>query len=141
MQMVYSAKNNCFFYERELSLYKSAGWDISDVLTIPYSQYFEFIQDRTLEGKMRIAGIDGMPAWGEIPPLSEDEVIKEIERQRNSLLTQASNTISIWQSELLIGVISDHDKKSLIAWIDYIKAVKAVHASVLPVKWPSKPDT
>ena len=139
--MLFSAKNNCFFDNRDLPSFVLSGWDISDALPISYMQYLEFTKDRSLEGKVRIVGCDGMPTWGSIPPLSGDEVILEIERQRNLLLTQARYTISIWQSELLIGMIDEKDKALLIAWIEYIKAVRAVHASVLPVRWPVTPET
>ncbi|MBV7691004.1 tail fiber assembly protein, partial [Limnobaculum sp. M2-1] len=49
-------------------------------------------------------------------------------------------TISFWQTELQLGIISDGDKADLIAWMQYIKAVKAVDVSMTPdFTWPTLP--
>jgi hypothetical protein len=47
-------------------------------------------------------------------------------------LSKAQETISFWQTELQLGIISDEDKASLIAWMQYIKAVQAVDTSTTP---------
>ncbi|MCV5977603.1 tail fiber assembly protein, partial [Escherichia coli] len=45
------------------------------------------------------------------------------------------------QTELQLGIISDEDKASLIAWMNYIKAVQAVDTSKAPdITWPDKPE-
>ncbi|QLO47191.1 tail fiber assembly protein [Enterobacter cloacae] len=63
------------------------------------------------------------------------------EQQKAALLVQAQATISLWQTELQLGIISDEDKASLIAWMNYIKAVQAVDASAAPdINWPEKPE-
>ncbi|MBV7694091.1 tail fiber assembly protein, partial [Limnobaculum sp. M2-1] len=57
----------------------------------------------------------------------------EIANQKKSaLLVEAQETISFWQTELQLGIISDGDKADLIAWMQYIKAVKAVDVSMTP---------
>ncbi|WGE30735.1 tail fiber assembly protein [Edwardsiella tarda] len=41
----------------------------------------------------------------------------------------------------MLGIISDGDKAKLTAWMEYIKAVKAVDTSTAPnVAWPLKPE-
>lgn len=63
------------------------------------------------------------------------------EQQKAALLVQAQATISLWQTELQLGIISDEDKASLIARMNYIKAVQAVDASAAPdINWPEKPE-
>ena len=63
------------------------------------------------------------------------------EQQKAALLVEAQATISLWQTELQLGIISDDDKASLIAWMNYIKAVQAVDTSAAPdVSWPDKPE-
>ncbi|WP_316389686.1 tail fiber assembly protein [Enterobacter cloacae] len=63
------------------------------------------------------------------------------EQQKAALLLEAQATISLWQTELQLGIISDEDKASLIAWMNYIKAVQAVDTSKAPdVTWPDKPE-
>jgi hypothetical protein len=63
------------------------------------------------------------------------------EQQKAALLVEAQATISLWQTELQLGIISDDDKASLIAWMNYIKAVQAVDPSAAPdINWPEKPE-
>lgn len=63
------------------------------------------------------------------------------EQQKAALLLEAQATISLWQTELQLGIISDEDKASLIAWMNYIKAVQAVDTSTAPdINWPEKPE-
>lgn len=63
------------------------------------------------------------------------------EQQKAALLLEAQATISLWQTELQLGIISDEDKARLIAWMNYIKAVQAVDTSAAPdINWPEKPE-
>ena len=42
------------------------------------------------------------------------------------------------RTELALGIISDDDKASLIGWLQYTKAVKAVDTSkILDLCWPT----
>ncbi len=45
------------------------------------------------------------------------------------LHVEAKNIISGWKAELSLEIISDEDKASLIGWLAYIKALKAVDTS------------
>ena len=66
--------------------------------------------------------------------------VEAAEQQKTALLAEAQATISLWQTELQLGIISDEDKASLIAWMNYIKAVQAVDTSTAPdIEWPDKP--
>ncbi len=62
------------------------------------------------------------------------------EQQRGSLLAEAQITISIWQTELQLGIISDGDKASLIHWLSYIKELQAIDIDAAPdISWPVTP--
>ena len=66
--------------------------------------------------------------------------VKAADKQKTALLVEAQETISFWQTELQLGIISDEDKASLIAWMQYIKTVQAVDTSKAPdIIWPEKP--
>ncbi|EEZ4302370.1 tail fiber assembly protein [Enterobacter hormaechei] len=66
--------------------------------------------------------------------------VKAAEQQKAALLLEAQTTISLWQTELQLGIISDEDKASLIAWMKYIKALQAVDISTAPgITWPTPP--
>lgn len=63
------------------------------------------------------------------------------EQKKAALLAEAQSTISLWQTELQLGIISDDDKASLIAWLKYIQALNAVDTSIAPdIEWPVKPE-
>ncbi|HCD5403029.1 MULTISPECIES: tail fiber assembly protein [Escherichia] len=68
--------------------------------------------------------------------------VEAAEQQKAALLLEAQTTISLWQTELQLGIISDEDKASLIAWMSYIKALQAVDISTAPVIiWPVPPES
>lgn len=63
------------------------------------------------------------------------------EQKKTNLLNAANSKISLWQTELQLGIISDDDKAALIAWIGYIKAVKETDTSNAPdIEWPLPPQ-
>ena len=140
MEMVYSASNNSFFAKNDIEKYEAAGWELSDVVDVAYDTYLEFIEDRTLKGKIRIAGDDGHPAWADIPPLTHEQEVSKAEDNRQSMLANANAITADWRTELALNIISDEDKSRLIEWMQYIKAVKAVDTSTAPnITWPDQP--
>ncbi|MDT7168171.1 MULTISPECIES: tail fiber assembly protein [Enterobacteriaceae] len=67
--------------------------------------------------------------------------VREAERQKSALLVEAQSAISLWQTELQLGIISDKDKASLIKWVKYIQELNAVKTATAPdIEWPVKPE-
>ncbi|ENI0752602.1 tail fiber assembly protein, partial [Escherichia coli] len=93
MEMVYSASNNSFFAKNDVAKYEQAGWELADIVEVTYDTYLEFIEDRTLQGKVRIAGDDGLPTWGEIPPPTHEEQIAAAELEKQQLINQVNEYI------------------------------------------------
>lgn len=93
------------------------------------------------EGKVRGVDENGYPVWLDIPLPSPEELAADAERKRGVLLNEAQSTISLWQTELQLDIISDDDKASLIAWMKYIQALNAVDTTTAPdIEWPVKPE-
>ncbi|ELQ3973074.1 tail fiber assembly protein [Escherichia coli] len=66
--------------------------------------------------------------------------VEAAEQQKSAFLAEAQETISLWQTELQLGIISDKDKASLILWLTYIKELQAVVPEAAPgIKWPTPP--
>nr|WP_244452673.1 tail fiber assembly protein [Escherichia coli] len=83
---------------------------------------------------------NGKPVAVEPPPPTKEEAVNYAEQQKAALLLEAQEAISLWQTELQLGIISDEDKANLITWINYIKEVKAVDTSTAPdITWPTPP--
>ncbi|EQB8764063.1 tail fiber assembly protein [Enterobacter roggenkampii] len=67
--------------------------------------------------------------------------VREAGQKKSALLVEAQSTISLWQTELQLGIISDDDKASLITWMKYIQALNAVDTPTAPdIEWPVKPE-
>lgn len=67
--------------------------------------------------------------------------VEAAEQQKAALLTEARTTISLWQTELQLGIISDEDKASLITWLAYIKQLQSTDTSNAPdINWPQRPE-
>ncbi|WP_218070397.1 tail fiber assembly protein [Escherichia coli] len=78
--------------------------------------------------------------------LTAEEWLLKAESERSTLISGAKEAISLWQSELLLGTISDEDKESLTEWIAYIKALQSLDLSQVSdetafnsINWPEKP--
>ncbi|HCD9774105.1 tail fiber assembly protein [Enterobacter hormaechei] len=66
--------------------------------------------------------------------------VEAAEQQKAVLLLEAQATISLWQTELQLGIISDGDKASLISWLSYIKALQTVDTDAASdINWPVSP--
>ncbi|QGG10952.1 tail fiber assembly protein [Enterobacter cancerogenus] len=80
-------------------------------------------------------------AWVTDEDAQKNGQVKEAEQKKSALLSAAQSTISLWQTELQLGIINDDDKASLIEWMKYIQALNAVDTSTAPdIEWPVKPE-
>ncbi|GAB4593397.1 phage tail fiber assembly protein [Edwardsiella tarda] len=67
--------------------------------------------------------------------------IAHAEVKKSELLAEAQATISLWQTELQLGIISNEDKDKLVAWMKYIQAINIIDTSLAPdITWPIKPE-
>lgn len=136
----YSAKNNVFIAAGSSLLETDAFADSVVVSNEIFSEFFIGEKD----GKRRVANVEGLPVWEDIPPLTQEELqaiaIQEAENRKAHLLAEAVEITREWQTDLLLGIISDEDKARLIAWRSYIKKLNEVDTSLIPdVSWPTPP--
>ena len=67
--------------------------------------------------------------------------VKSAARQKSALISEVNAVTQAWQTQLLLGIITDADKVTLTKWMKYIQAVQAVDVSESPeISWPSPPD-
>ncbi|EHW2658942.1 TPA: tail assembly chaperone [Escherichia coli] len=142
MEMVYSASNNSFFAKNDVAKYEQTGWELADIVEVTYDTYLEFIEDRTLQGKVRIAGDDGLPAWGEIPPPTHEEQIAAAELEKQQLINQVNEYIysKQWPGKAAIGRLKGEELAQYNLWLDYLDALELVDTSSAPdIEWPTPP--
>lgn len=140
MKYRYSAATNAFYpwtlkddYLKE-DVWPESGVDVDEGV-------FEVFSGVPPDGKIRSNDKKGYPCWIDIPPLTEAQLIAQVEAKRSELLFSAKEHISLWQTELQLGIISDDDKASLITWMKYIQSLNEVDTSTAPnIEWPVKPE-
>lgn len=137
---VYSATHNAFFPLSFIDEYTDlAGWDLSDAIEVDDTVYHMFINPP--EGKRRIAGKDGLPAWGDIPLPTNEELIAEAEAKKQTLLAEVNDETQILQTKLALKRIKTGELELLNAWLDYLDLLEAVDTSLAPdIDWPQKPQ-
>ncbi|UXY12110.1 tail fiber assembly protein [Kosakonia sp. ML.JS2a] len=79
--------------------------------------------------------------WVTDSTAQHDAQIASAEQKKTQLLNAAKNTISLWQTALQLGRLSEANKARLIAWMDYIDAVQAIDSAQAPdINWPAQPE-
>ncbi|CDL31973.1 tail fiber assembly protein [Enterobacter hormaechei] len=83
-------------------------------------------------------------------PVLANPVIDYLEKAislRDSKLDEAKREISLWQSELLLGIISDNDRELLQKWILYIRQLQGMtfaenmdEDNFGTIIWPEPPE-
>lgn len=77
------------------------------------------------------------------PPINytEDELIEQAAAKKQGLLSQANSFTQPWQTQLMLGIISDPDKELLTKWMKYYQEVQAIDVSKAPnIIWPGIPS-
>ncbi|EFB9807897.1 TPA: tail fiber assembly protein [Escherichia coli] len=136
---LYDAKTNAFYPIAMRDDYENAGMWPEKGIEVDEDVFASF--QESVPGKIRAADKKGNPVWVDAPEPSKEQLIAMTGQRKAALLTEAQSTISLWQTELQLGIISDDDKASLIAWMKYIQALNAVDTSTAPdIEWPVKPE-
>lgn len=139
----YSAKNNGFYHSELEGDYKSSpdGWP-DDAVAVSDEQYQKLLNGQA-GGKVIAADSDGNPKLTD--PVIDWQA--KAEAQRQSLLSAANTTISLWQTKLLAGKqLSDEQKKKLDTWLAYMDELEAldfinidIDEKYHTIEWPVKP--
>lgn len=94
-------------------------------------------------GMVRIAGDDGHPAWGEIPPPSKEQQITAGRHDQQRLIDAANAYIGgkQWPGKAAIGRLKGDELAQYNIWLDYLDALEAVDTSSAPnIGWPAQPE-
>jgi len=79
--------------------------------------------------------------WVTDSAAQQASLVTSAEQSKTQRLKEAKESISVWQTELQLGIISDDDKASLVRWLEYIKGVQAVDTTSAPdIRWPEQPQ-
>lgn len=79
--------------------------------------------------------------WVTDTDAQRDAVMSKAASEKSAMISEANSVTQAWQTQLLLGIITEEDKASLTAWMKYIQAVQAVNATDAPdIIWPQKPE-
>ncbi|HHK9549133.1 TPA: tail fiber assembly protein, partial [Citrobacter freundii] len=111
-----------------------AGWP-EDAIPVSDSDY-KALFDAQAQGKIIKPDDSGYPVVSE-PVI---DFTSQANSKRDGLLSEANVITADWRTELALDVITDDDRVKLIAWMQYIKALKSVDtSSPADIVWPEKP--
>lgn len=79
--------------------------------------------------------------WITDPAEEKAAANKEARERQAVLITEANSITQAWQTQLLLGIITEEDRALLTEWMKYIQAVQAVNVTDAPdIIWPQKPE-
>ncbi|MEM7925907.1 tail fiber assembly protein [Morganella morganii] len=134
----FSPSTVSFYPELMLDDYRDAGTLPDDLVSVENEVFAEF-SGTPPDGKVR-GVIKGKPAWVDIPPLTAEELIQQAEETKQRLIAEASQKTQLWQTQLMLGIITEEDKASLKEWMLHVQEVQAVDPSLgADVVWPTPP--
>lgn len=140
MKYLWSALNNAFFPEPLLEDYRSAEWDLSDLIEVSADTFTEFSASKV--GKVRVVGSDKMPAWADLPPPTHDQLVATAMAERQNRIDQANDYMisKQWPGKAAIGRLKGDELAQYNLWLDYLDELEVVDTSTAPdVKWPAQP--
>ncbi|MEY0170139.1 tail fiber assembly protein [Providencia rettgeri] len=140
MNYYYSATMNAFYLVSMKQNYIDAGSFPDDAKEIEDDIFQQFSASVPPEGKMRIAGEDGLPAWADIPPPTQEELIQQAKYEKQDRLQEASKIIAPLQDATDLGMATESEVAILNKWREYRVLLNRVDTSAtLDIKWPEKP--
>lgn len=100
-----------------------------------------FKTQQTPEGKVWASDDQGLPQLIDIPAPTQEELIAEADAEKTSRIAEANNVTQMWQTQLMLGIITPEDKASLTEWMQYVQVVQEIDTSTAPdINWPDKPE-
>lgn len=80
-------------------------------------------------------------AWVTDAAAQQAALIADTELKKTQLLNLAKERISLWQTELQLGIIADANRAALTNWVQYIQALQTVDSGLAPdINWPEQPQ-
>lgn len=137
----WSATQNTFYLIADLLTYiRNNNWP-DDATEVSDELFAEFAAFQNGDGKIRGAGVDGLPAWVTPPEPSKDELIRNAENQRSILMAKASLEIELLTDAAADGSITDDENELLAKWKSYRLALRRLDLNTAPdIDWPDTPS-
>lgn len=135
MKIFYSASKNIFYPEIDFPLYQAAESLPDDLVEVSEAIFQEF--SAFVNGdQVRVAGLDGFPAWGDRPALT----VASAAIKKNAAMSSANAAIAPLQDAVDLDIATDEEKTLLLAWKKYRVLLMRIDTSKAPgIEWPTPP--
>ncbi|MES0243759.1 tail fiber assembly protein [Citrobacter cronae] len=138
---MYAFSNGNFYPLSMREVYETSDSWPTEYIEVDESVFTEF-STTPPEGKIRGTGDDGMPAWVDIPPPTQAEIIAEAEREKQRRIDAANEFMNSkqWPGKAALGRLKGDELAQYNLWLDYLDALEAVDTSSAPdINWPTPP--
>jgi len=79
-------------------------------------------------------------AWVTDAAKQKNAQIAEAVAEQAGLISAANTKTQLWQTQLMLGIITDADKATLTNWMKYVQAVQTIDTGTAPdITWPTSP--
>lgn len=79
--------------------------------------------------------------WVTDSDAQQQSLLDAAANEKAARVNEANGITLAWQTQLLLGIITDADKATLTAWMKYVQAVQTTDVSGAPdISWPVKPE-
>jgi len=80
--------------------------------------------------------------WVTDTAAAHQAAISAADTEKAARISEVGIITQSWQTQLMLGIITDADRASLTEWMKYLQAVQAVDVSATPeIIWPTRPET
>ncbi|HIE7558563.1 TPA: tail fiber assembly protein [Citrobacter amalonaticus] len=132
MNYLFSPKNLTFYAQEYIGRYHEIPTDAVEISDEVFSVYSGIPP----EGKI-LSSVNGMPAWSDAQPPTQEELTVENELIKNSLRVKADAEISWRQDAVDAGIATEEETAALAEWKKYRVLLMRVDTAK-PV-WPTPP--
>ncbi|END9512506.1 tail fiber assembly protein [Escherichia albertii] len=139
MTIYYSPSTNGFYDDNLKNDYDINGAWPDDAMEIS-DRWYHYLLNKQSEGKKINPNEYGQPVVMEPEPLTDADMIRLAENQKQSLLQLVRDKTQLWSTQLSLNIISESDKKRLTEWMIYAQKVESIDTSILPVTFPEQPE-
>ncbi|WP_210448428.1 tail fiber assembly protein [Pantoea ananatis] len=81
----------------------------------------------------------GGVAWVTDTAAQQRAAVATAEAEKSSRISEARNITQVWETQLMLGIITEPDKLLLTTWMKYIQAVQALDVTTAPdISWPDR---
>ncbi len=135
----FSPSTSSFYPEELMDSYKESGTLPDDLIPVS-DDIFLIYSGVPPVGKMRGANSERQPVWVDTPAQPREQQIALAESQKQALIAEANQKTQMWQTQLMLDIITEEDKANLKEWMLYVQQVQAVDPSLgAGVVWPTPP--